>query len=383
MDYSSIIIDLDSSSSTFEQVDEQKDKTLFIEDETSKETTETPKQLQHKAEIFYQCYSCDFITKHLNLFNSHKAFAHPQHPSDSTEPAPDGEKNIVEGKRQNKRKFKTALCDNEKILLLQYVSKLQLNKYYESVDTIKNALDNKWYEVSKIFKENGYSRAAAKLGGYFVSMRVEAMSRMKRYYIQRSAVRPRNVDYLFANLFPKHFEELSLDMNELMADALVVAKIYSKEMLEYLVPLEDQERPTILDDIASLGHLNDVELRPILERRHSEETEGPPNKIAKEVHEDEDAWLKRMLDITRGLTGRNNCESTSSKSLTIENNSSTDDINELKAKLLVAEDELRKKNYELERKTLEISYLKELHAKELEIEKVKRALDARNVENKI
>ncbi|XP_072375828.1 uncharacterized protein [Diabrotica undecimpunctata] len=209
-------------------------------------------------------------------------------------------------------------------------------------------------------------------------MRVQAMSRMKSYYIQRCAVRPRNVDYIFANLFPKHFEELSLDMNELMADA----KIYSNEMLEYLVPVEDQERPTVLEDIASLGHLNDIELRPNLKRRHSEETEGPANKIAKEVHEDEDAWLKRMLDITRGLTGRKNCEVTSSKSLPIENNSSTDDINELKAKLLVAEDELRKKNYELERKNLEISYLKELHAKELEIENVKRALDARNVENK-
>ncbi|XP_072381241.1 uncharacterized protein [Diabrotica undecimpunctata] len=379
MDYSTLIMDLESSSSTFEQVDEQNDKTLDDETkeyiETSKEATETPKQLQHKAEIFYQCYSCDFITKNLNLFNSHKAFAHP---SDSTEPAPDSEKNIVEGKCQNKRKFKTSLCDNEKILLLQYVSKLQLNKYYESVNTIKNALDNKWYEVSKIFKENGYNRATAKLGGYFVSMRVQAMSRMKSYYIQRCAVRPRNVDYIFANLFPKHFEELSLDMNELMADA----RIYSNEMLEYLVPVEDQERPTVLEDIASLGHLNDIELRPNLKRRHSEETEGPANKIGKEVHEDEDAWLKRMLDITRGLTGRKNCEVTSSKSLPIENNSSTDDINELKAKLLVAEDELRKKNYELERKNLEISYLKELHAKELEIENVKRALDARNVENK-
>ncbi|CAG9830675.1 unnamed protein product [Diabrotica balteata] len=352
--------------------------------ETFKLETDSAGQLElHVGEIFYECYFCDFITKNKNLFNSHKVFAHPrkngqrhkrrQHIGSQEK---DGEKNGVEENCRNKRKVGNhqTLSDDEKKLLLQCVSKFQLHKYYESVYTIKAAINDKWTQLSKIFKVKGYERPAEKLANNYLPLKFQAMSNINNFYIHRSSVRPRKLDYIFAYLFPKYFENLSLDMNELMADA----KIHSLEILGSLASTEDQECPTTLEDIASIGHLNDVEPLPNLRRPHSEAGEEPANKIAKVVHEDEDAWLKRMLDITRG---RNNCDATS-KSLISENNSSTDDINTLKAKLLDIENKMKERDHQLELKNLEISYLKELHAKDLEIEKMKFAVQCQNVENK-
>uniref|UniRef100_A0A6P7GF16 Uncharacterized protein LOC114337374 isoform X1 n=2 Tax=Diabrotica virgifera virgifera TaxID=50390 RepID=A0A6P7GF16_DIAVI len=391
MDPSIIIVDLESSSSTFEQVDEQKDTTIDHETKdciaTSKKTTETPKQLQHETEILYQCHLCNYSTRYSNLLGLHKGVTHPGkgtvNPQSCRQTSETGsqenisEENIVKGKNQKKKKIKDRkpFSDDEKILLLQLVSKLQLNKYDESMYAIKKTVTNKWTEVSKIFIEKGYDRRSEELGIYFLKMKYAAKSKFESYYVKKCAVRPTKEDYILANLFPKFYESLGFDMSQLMTDA----KTYSKEIQEYLVPVEDQERPTILEDIASLSQLNDVEAQPNLKRPHSEEAEGPSNKITKEVHEDEGAWLKRMLDITRG---RNNCEAAISKSLINENNSSTDAINALKAKLLVAENETREKDHQLKRKNLEISYLKELHAKEIEIEKVKLLLHAQNVANK-
>ncbi|XP_072380295.1 uncharacterized protein [Diabrotica undecimpunctata] len=266
---------------------------------------------------------------------------------------------------RNKRKVRNhqTLSGDEKKLLLQCVSKFQLHKYYESIYTIKAAINDKWTQLSKIFKEKGYERPAEKLANNYLPLKIQAMSNINSFYVQRNSVRPRKLDYIFAYLFPKYFENLSLDMNELMADA----KIHSLEILESLASTEDQECPTTLEDIASLGHLNDAERQPNLRRPHSEDVKEPANKIAKVVHEDEDAWLKRMLDITRG---RNNYDS------------STDDINTLKAKLLVIENKMKERDHQLELKNLEISYLKELHAKDLEIEKMKFAVQCQNVKNK-
>ncbi|XP_050503330.1 uncharacterized protein LOC126882422 [Diabrotica virgifera virgifera] len=302
--------------------------------ETSRKTTGTSlrKQLHVKERL---CCKCGFKTRFRYYMDSHRDFVHGNGPTSK------GAGNIIK--------------DDENIVLLHYVRKLQLYKYYESVDTIQKELTNKLMDVMRIFKKEGCNRGSVELEKFFLNMRYDSMWRFKSYYIQKSAARPTKEDYILANLFPKFYESVGFDMSQLMADA----KTYSTEIVEYLGPVEDQERPSILEDTSSLCHLNDVEPQPNLKRPCSEEDEGPANKITKEVHEDEDVRHKRMLDITRG---RNNYEAATSESSTNDNNSSTDDINNaLKAKLLVAEKQLKEKADELERKNLEISYLKELH----------------------
>ncbi|XP_050503331.1 uncharacterized protein LOC126882423 [Diabrotica virgifera virgifera] len=281
------------------------------------------------------------------------------------------------GKHQMQNTFneqkQNTISDDEKILLLQYASKQQLNNYYECQDTVNNSFHYKWAEVSKIFKEKGYKREPEELAKYFLSMKHTAMSRFKGYFFNKNKRPTIPGDYVLANLFPEYFESLGFDMSELMTDS----KKYSKQILEYLVPIEDQEHPTLLKDVASLCNLNDVESQQNLKRPHSEDVEGPSNKITKEVHEDEDVLYERVLDITRGKNrknnedeGKTNSEATPLLSLIKENNSLTDDRNALEAKLLAAEKQLREKDDELERKNLEISLLKERHANELEIEKI-------------
>ncbi|XP_028130660.1 uncharacterized protein LOC114326470 [Diabrotica virgifera virgifera] len=283
-------------------------------------------------------------------------------------------KDSEENKREKRRnKKKQDLSDDERKLLLQCASKFQLHKYYESIDNIKGTMNAKWIQCSEIFKDKGYERTAEKLGNQYQPLKLQAIKSMSTFYVQRCGVKPTKLDYLFAYLFPKYFDDLRLNMDELMADA----KVNAAEILESLASTEDQERP--MKDTASLEHSNAVEPQPNLKRPHVQEAEGPANKITKEVHEDEAAWLKRMLDITRG---RNNCESTTTESLTNENNSSTEEINALKAKLLVIKNKIKEQDHQLELKNLEISHLNELHTKSLELEKMKFALQLQMVENK-
>uniref|UniRef100_A0A6P7G3N3 Uncharacterized protein LOC114337371 n=1 Tax=Diabrotica virgifera virgifera TaxID=50390 RepID=A0A6P7G3N3_DIAVI len=110
------------------------------------------------------------------------------------------------------------LNDYERKLLLQCAGKFQLNKYFESLDTIKIEMHEKFIQMSKLFKDFGYARSANTLGHQYLPLKRQAMERMSLFYVKRRGVKPRKVDYIFAYLFPKYFEGLGLDMNELMAD---------------------------------------------------------------------------------------------------------------------------------------------------------------------
>ncbi|XP_050503333.1 uncharacterized protein LOC114326478 [Diabrotica virgifera virgifera] len=241
--------------------------------------------------------------------------------------------------RYKKFKHCSAISEDERKLLLQCVSKFQLHKYYEYTPAIKAEINEKWIQFSEILKDKGYDRATEKLGNQYLSLKKQAIRSISIFYGHRRGEKPTKIDYLFAYLFPKYFEKVGLDMNELMADA----KVNAKEILESLASTEDQECATILEDTASLEYSNKLKPQMNLKRSHSNKAEGPANKMTK-VHEDE-ATLEPLIN---------------------NNNSLKDYINALKAKLLDIENKIKEKDHQLELKNLEISRLNDLHAKNLE-----------------
>ncbi|KAJ8932616.1 hypothetical protein NQ314_014546 [Rhamnusium bicolor] len=55
------------------------------------------------------------------------------------------------------------LSNEEKLLLLQYVGELELNKKYIQLEQIKTYIKNSWVQMVNMFAEQNYDRSPEKL----------------------------------------------------------------------------------------------------------------------------------------------------------------------------------------------------------------------------
>lgn len=121
-----------------------------------------------------------------------------------------------------KRRFKNnpnlPLNNEEKLMLLQFVEELGLNKKYLRLEQIKNYLKNGWTKMVGMFAERDYDRNTEKLARTYFHLKNQAKTHIERFYKYNKLPEPHEIDYMFVKLCTSDFDIPGIDLQQVLED---------------------------------------------------------------------------------------------------------------------------------------------------------------------
>ncbi|CAG9814916.1 unnamed protein product [Phaedon cochleariae] len=243
----------------------------------------------------------------------------------------------------------------EKHILLQYVEEMELNTKYVEMESLKSYLRKSWIKMSELFAKKEYDRSPEKLARTYIHMKNQAKLHIERFYKHKKLPRPRHMDYLFVKLCPADFKAIGLDVMEIMEDFRI---------------FENGNHPPIKSEITS-----EITLQTSEDEMNSED--APDLILPEDIQTDN---LDPESPLSRKMTHPEISETPHKIQRLDSDEPFSKDINELKIKFLIAEEQRRKQLYsnEIAQKDelfqLELRHKKEIHEKEMEIKKLELIL---------